>query len=171
MNIALGASQVSKAGGARFIERLRVAANNDPQVMDGLRAAHFTRLTRGNNGEPLQPGQILRNIRTTEYNNASVLKALYSPDEWRQVQRLADALEPMVAKGDFARTSGTGERLMRMMFQRGAGGLPLVGPLVEGFTSGVQGVQAARAVRGPVRPVLRTPGEVPAAGAAVMTED
>lgn len=175
VNIALGASQVSKAGGARFIERLRTAANNDPQVMDGLRSAHFTRLTRGANGEALQPGQILRNIRTTEYNNASVLKALYSPDEWKQVQRLADALEPMVAKGDFARTSGTGERLMRMMFQRGAGGLPLVGSLVEGFTSGVQGVQAARAVRGPVRPVLQTPATAPAGGGVglqeVLTDD
>ncbi|MCE7031733.1 hypothetical protein LY625_03725 [Lysobacter sp. GX 14042] len=179
VNIALGASQVSKSGGARFIERLRVAANNDPQVMDGLRAAHFTRLTRGNNGDPLQPGQILRNIRTTEYNNASVLRALYSPDEWRQVQRLADALEPMVAKGDFGKSSGSTERFMRARFQQGLGFLPfagrLVNSLIEGFSSTAQNVQAARAIHRPVRPVLETPATAPAGGGVglqeVLTDD
>lgn len=151
MNIALGASQVSKSGGARFIGRLRTAANDDPEVMGGLRAAHFARLTRGNNGESLAPGQILRNIRTTEYNNASVAKALYTDSEWKEIRRLANALEPMVARGDMARSSGTAERSMRMLFQMlgaATGGIPVLGPAANVVGRGIQNVKAESAVKG-----------------------
>src|SRR5690606_17154699 len=147
MNIALGASQVSKTGGARFITRLRTAANDDPQVMGGLRAAHLARLTRGANGETLGAGQIVRNIRSTDYSNASVVRALYTPAEWAEIRRLAAALEPLVAKGDFARTSGTAERLQRMMFQRIGGGLPLVGEMVQAVGSVRDTFGAQQAVR------------------------
>lgn len=152
MNIALGASQVSKTAGARFIARLRTAANDDPAVMGGLRAAHFARLTRGNNGETLAPGQILRNIRATEYNNASVAKALYTDAEWAEIRRLANALEPMVAKGDFARTSGTAERLQRMLFQRIGGSLPFVGETVQAVGGVRDSIRAGRAVNGQLVP-------------------
>lgn len=152
MNIALGASQVSKAAGARFIARLRTAANDDPAVMGGLRAAHFARLTRGNNGETLAPGQIVRNIRATEYNNASVAKALYSEAEWAEIRRLANALEPMVGKGDFGRTSGTAERLQRMLFQRIGGSLPFVGETVQAVGGVRDSIRAGRAVNGQLVP-------------------
>lgn len=152
MNIALGASQVSKSAAARFIARLRTAANDDPAVMGGLRAAHFARLTRGNNGETLAPGQIVRNIRSTEYNNASVAKALYTDAEWAEIRRLANALEPMVAKGDFARTSGTAERLQRMLFQRIGGSLPFVGETVQAVGGVRDSIRASRAVNGQLVP-------------------
>lgn len=157
VNIALGASQVSKAGGARFIERLRQAAGDDPAVVGNLRAAHFLRMTRGPNGEALPMGQIVRNIASTDFSNASIVRALYGQKEWAEIKRLASALEPLVAKGDFARTSGTAERMARMMFQRIGGGMPVIGELVQQVGNVKAAIQAERAIsqplRLPVRPV------------------
>lgn len=170
VNIALGAGQVSKAGGARFIDRLRLAADNDPQVIGALRAAHFQRMTTGANGEPLAMGQIVRNIKSTEYNNASVLKALYSPEEWAEVRRLAAALDPLIAKGDFARTSGTAERMGRMMFNRIGGGLPIIGEMVRGIGDARATVNAARAISQPLRLPTQAPAGSAAAGAAGLEE-
>ena len=152
LNIALGASSVSKTGGARFVERLRLAANNDPQVMGGLRAAHFARLTRGQDGNPLALAQIVRNVRQTNYGNGSAMRALYSPQQWAEVQQLAGALEPMIAKGDFARSSGTTERIARMLFSKMGSGI--VGDTLNAVTSGFKGVQSQRAIRAPVRPLI-----------------
>lgn len=170
VNIALGAGQVSKAGGARFIERLRVAAGGDPEVINSLKTAHLLRMTRSSNGETVPMGQLVRNIRTTEYNNASIVKALYSPQEWAEIRRLASSLEPLVAKGDFARTSGTAERTARMLFQRVGGGLPLVGDILQAVGSVRNTVQANRAVNQP----LRLPGGaspvVPATAASSSAE-
>lgn len=170
LNISLGAGQVSKAGGARFVERLKTAADNDPQVIGALRAAHFQRLTTGNNGEPLAMGQIVRNIKSTEYNNASVLNALYSPAEWAEVRRLASALDPLIAKGDFARTSGTAERMSRMMFQKVGGGLPIVGEMVRAVGDARATIQATRALSQPLRMPARSPEGMQAAGATVGEE-
>lgn len=170
VNIALGAGQVSKAGGARFIDRLRLAADNDPQVIGALRAAHFRRMTTGANGEPLAMGQIVRNIKSTEYNNASILKALYSPQEWAEVRRLAAALDPLIAKGDFARTSGTAERMARMMFSRIGGGLPIIGEMVRGIGDARATVNAARALSQPLRLPTQAPAGSAAAGAAGLEE-
>lgn len=169
MNIALGASQVSKAGGARFIARLRTAANDDPAVMGALRAAHLARLTRGANGETLTPGEIVRNIRSTEYTNASVVRALYSPGEWLEIRRLASALEPMIAKGDFARSSGSIERLMRALGVN-VGGLPLVGGLLQ-VTKGVRDTLGAqKAVGGRLKPYNQATPMLPAVGDAYFKE-
>lgn len=166
VNIALGSSQVSKAGAARFIERLRVAAAGDESVIGGLRAAHFARLARGRDGQPLAPGQIVRNIRQSEYDNASILRALYSPEEWAQVRRLASALEPMLLKGDLGRTSGTSERLLRTLFGRMFGSLPLVGEPLQALGGGFNAVRAGQAISAPLRPPVRPLPGAAAIGAA-----
>ena len=171
VNIALGASQVSKAGGARFIDRLRVAADNDPAVIGNLRAAHFLRMTQGSNGQPLPMGQLVRNIRATEYGNASVIKALYSPAEWAEVRRLASALEPLIPKGDFARTSGTTERLARMLFSRVGGGLPMVGDIVKAVGSVRATREAQRVLNEPLRLKAFANPAAPATGAAMAEQN
>jgi hypothetical protein len=157
VNVALGASQVSKAGGARFIERLRVAAGGDPEVIGNLRAAHFLRLSRGNDGQPLPMGQIIRNIRSSDYNNASVVKALYSPEQWAEIRRLAASMEPLVARGDFARTSGTAERLARMLGQSVSGGVGDL-PIVRGILQGARDVRQMNQARAALNQPLRLPG-------------
>lgn len=170
LNVALGAGQVSKASGARFIERLKVAADGDPQVLAGLRSAHLMRLTRGKSGEALTPGQILFNFRSTKYGNDSLLKALYTPEQWTEVQSLVNALEPMIAPDQLAKSSGTAERLMRTLFQRFAPGVPLVGQNLEAAAAGVNAVRADRAFRAPLRPELQAlTGSQPTA-AALMRE-
>lgn len=173
INIALGASQVSKAGGARFIERLRQAAGDDPEVIGNLRAAHFLRLSRGNDGQPLPMGQIIRNIRTSDYNNASVVKALYTPEQWSEIRRLAAAMEPLVERGDFARSSGTAERLARMIGQTAGGGLGDL-PIVRGILQGARDVRQLNQARAALNQPLRLPGRshpaVPAVGAASGAE-
>ena len=166
VNIALGASSVSKAGGARFIERLRVAAANDPAVMGNLRTAHFMRLTRDGSGKPLEAGRIVRNIAATDYGNASVVHALYSPKEWAEVQRLATALEPLVLKGDLARTSGTTERLLRQLYQKVGGQLPFIGNSLRGIGDTVDSVQAGKLVNSPLLPQYRADPSLNATTAA-----
>lgn len=150
VNIALGAGQVSKSGAARFIDRLRTAAADNPEVIGGLRGAHFTRMTRGNNGEALTPGQIVRNIRSTEYSNASVVKALYAPEQWSEVRRFAAALEPLVARGDFAKSSGSAERLVRAFMDQFVPNVPLVGNALSGIRGGMDAIRAGRAINAPV---------------------
>ncbi|MGY1408364.1 hypothetical protein ACW5EG_02090 [Luteimonas sp. A611] len=170
LNVALGAGQVSKAGGARFIERLAQAADNDPQVIGALRAAHFQRLTGGPNGEPLGMGKIVRNVQATEYSNASILKALYSQAEWAEVRRLAAAMEPLVAKGDFARSSGTAERMGRAMFQRLAGGLPIIRDIVSAVADTRALYQANQVLNRPLRLPPHAPPGMQAAGTAIFQE-
>ncbi len=154
VNIALGAGRVSKSSAARYIDRLKAAVQDDPGVMQGLRAAHFDRLTVGPNGKPLDPGQIIRNIESTWYSNASIVKALYSPKEWNQVQRLAKSLEPLVLKGDFARSSGSVERALRSMFSMVSAtgsGVPILGPMAQGIGAVRSANAASRAVNAPLR--------------------
>lgn len=171
VNIALGAGQVSKDGGARFIERLRLAADNDPEVIGALRAAHFQRLALGRNGEPLDMGKIVSNIKATEYNNASILRALYSVDEWAQIRMLADALDPLIAKGDMARTSGIGERVARMMMSRMTGGIPVLGDMiVKPLQAGRAYTQANSVLNKPLRLRAQAPAGSQAGVAGVAEE-
>jgi hypothetical protein len=165
----LGAGQVSKNAGARFVDRLRLAVQDDPAVMGSLRSAHFLRLARGADGQPLQPGQIVRNIRATEYSNQSIVRALYSPEEWANARRLANALEPMLARGDMAKSSGTAERLMRY-FGASTGGLPIVGDLIQGVRSVRASGAAERAINAPVRAPARSLPAVNAASSAAGQE-
>lgn len=161
LNVALGAGQVSKASAARFVDRVRLAANNDPEVMGSLKSAHFERLVRGADGELLDFGRIVRNVKSMEYSNESIIRALYSPQEWGQIRTLASALEPMVARGDLARTSGTAERMLRSLFQLVRGG-PVLGSVIDGATAGRRTMQAMRAVDGAITPPMQ-PMPVPAA--------
>jgi hypothetical protein len=170
VNIALGAGQVSKSGAARFIERLRVASANDPDVIGGLRGAHFTRMTRGNDGNPLGAGQILRNIRSTDYNNASVVRALYEPGQWAEVRRFASALEPLVARGDFARSSGSGERIVRAFMDQFVPRIPFVGDMVRGARGAMDSVRAGQAINAPVAARPMPLPAFPAVGAATLDE-
>lgn len=175
LNVALGASQVSKSGAGRFIQRLKVAANNDPEVMGSLRSAHFSRLTTGKTGEPLKMGDIINNIKATEYSNASVVKALYDPAEWMEIKRLASALEPMVAKGDFAKSSGSTERAMRALLglmAGGAKGTPVLGDMFfKPLAAGRNLLQAESAVNGKLAPHYGSNPAFPAFGGAYLEEE
>ena len=170
INVALGASSVSKAGGARFIERLKLAADGDPEVVGSLRAAHFMRMAVGKDGNPQKMGDIIRNIRSTKYGNDSVVKALYSPDEWAEVESLAEALGPLVPVGDFAKSSGTTERLFRMLLTK-VGGFPMLGPAINTVDSMVGSVRANAALNKPLKLKAQAPAGSQAMGATLVREE
>jgi hypothetical protein len=149
LDLALGAGQVNKSSSARFIDRLKVATNDDPEILNAMKAANFLRLTQDAAGRPLDPGRIVSNIAKLNESNPGVIRALYSPEEWAQVQRLASALEPLVAQGTFAKTSGSGERVLRM-FQQMFPGLPFLGKLFERMGRAGDAVDAIDAVSAPL---------------------
>lgn len=168
LNMALGAGQVSQPGAANFIRRLRVASNDDPTVINGMRTAHFLRMVRGPNGEALDPARVMNNIRATERNNRSLVRALYTDEEWAAVRRLAQAIEPTIpdaaSEQILRRTSGTTERLLRSV-----GNFPFLRQAVEAVARPVNVYRASSAVNAPVpRPAPRTaiPSATGAAGGA-----
>jgi len=162
IGVALGASQVSKAGAARYVDRLKVATNNDPEVLGALKAAHLMRLTQGKTGEVLGMQAIRSNILAAEQNTPSVLRSLYEPAEWAQIKRLATSLKPLVDKGAFARRPGTADQVLRAMQS-----LPFIGKGVELIQKPVRVVQADRAVgRLAPLPAPRAAGATGAAGGA-----
>lgn len=171
LNVALGAGQVSKSSGGRFITRLRAAVNDDPETINALRAAQFLRMTTDATGKPLGPQAITNNIMRMEFGNRSAMDALYTPVEWLQVKRLAAALKPLVPTGDFAKSSGTAERLARMLASQSGpiGQTPIVGGIISGLENVRTGLQANRVLTAPLRAPLR-PVPTAAAGAATLKE-
>ena len=171
LNVALGAGQVSKTAGGRFITRLRAAVNDDPETLNALRAAQFLRMTTDGTGKPLGPQAITNNIMRMEISNRSAMDALYTPLEWMQVKRLAAALKPLVPTGDFAKSSGTAERLARMLASQSGpiGQTPVVGGIISGLENVRTGIQANRVLTAPLRAPLR-PVPTAAAGAATLKE-
>ena len=160
---ALGASQVSKAGAARFIERLRTASGADPEVMGALKAAHLMRLLQNKDGGTLSMATIRSNILTAERETPSVIRSLYGDAEWAQVKRLAQSLEPLIDRGTFARRPGTADQLLRQMMS-----LPFIGRAVEAVRQPVNIGRAYRAT-GPLASP-KGPAGVAAGAAAAGAE-
>jgi hypothetical protein len=166
VNVAFGMSQVSKAAAARYIRRIKVAVGDNAEAMNGLRAAHFMKLTTGKNGEILGMQAIRNNILGTERNVPATIRELYTDAEWSQLKRFANALDPMIPKGDFARSSGTAERLARMMTQMRV--LPGVRQVIDRVIEAQRTLQATSAMS-PVRAPLPSYELLPAAAASAGT--
>lgn len=166
LNVAMGAGQVSKDSGGRFIQRLRLAVNDDPQTLGALRAAQFLRMVQNKGGEQLGPQAIVNNIARMELGNRSMVDALYSPEQWREVKRLAGALEPFVPSPMQAKSSGSIERLIRYL-SGAASRLPFVGGMVDGIGSVKNAIDAEQVFTAPVRAPVRSSPGVTAAGAGV----
>lgn len=163
VNIAFGMTQISKPAAARFIGRLKTAFGDSPEALDGLRAAHFMKLTTGKNGEILGAQAITNNILGTERNAGETIRQLYKPEEWSQLKRLASALDAMTPKGTFAKSSGSTERLMRMMGSMRM--LPVVRNVIDAVVERSQTGAAANAMR-PVSAPAPRDALIPALGAA-----
>lgn len=164
VGLALGSSYVSKASAARFIDRLKVATDNDPQVLAALKAAHLMRLTHSAKGELLTGNAIRTNILSAERNTPSVLRSLYESGEWAQMKRLAQALEPMVPRGDLAKSSGTGERVAR--FLQAARSMPFLSKGMEFIDRPARAMRAYRTTRPLGRPPLPPGASAAATGSA-----
>lgn len=113
VNVIYGAGQVSKPAAARFVQRLKVATKDSPEALNSLKVAHLMKLTTGKNGERLGMQAIRNNILQQERDGAFLIKELYGNGEWQAMKQLAGSLEPLIPKGQFARSSGTAERIAR----------------------------------------------------------
>lgn len=162
LGTALGASHVSRASAARFIERVRTATGADPEVMAAMKGAHLMRLLQGKNGETLGMQAIRNNILAAERETPSVIRSLYGEGEWAQVRRLAMALDPLVDKGTFARRPGTADQILRQALS-----LPFIGTAINAVR---QPVNIGRAY-GSMRRLNRAGyAAIPASAAAAGTE-
>jgi hypothetical protein len=91
----------------------------------------------------------------------SLFKELYTANELSRLGRFANALDEIIPKGDFARSSGTAERITRYMDDL-LKGLPFVGLLKQAGN-----MLSSRAVFDGAPAVA--PRLIPAAGAATQT--
>lgn len=166
LNVAMGAGQVSKDSGGRFISRLRMAVNDDPQTLGALRAAQFLRMVQAKTGEQLGPQAIVNNIASMETTNRSMIDALYTQQQWSEVKRLAAALDPFVPPPMQAKSSGTTERLIRYL-SGAAKGLPFVSKMVDGIGQVKGAIDAEQVFTAPLRAPVRSSPAATAAGAGL----
>lgn len=167
VNVIYGAGQVSKPAAARFVQRLKVAVGDSPEALNALKVAHLMKLTTGRNGERLGMQAIRNNILQQEREGAFLIKELYGKGEWTQMKQLAGSLEPLIPKGQFARTSGTAERMMR--FGGTMANLPWVQSAITAASRPVEYYKAAKALSAIKRPAQKYLA-APVAGAEAGTQ-
>lgn len=73
-------------------------ADTGKQTWNDIRAAYWVRLVRDKTGEMFTPGNMLRNIKLAQNNQASVMKELYKPVELAAIGRFRKALEQITYK-------------------------------------------------------------------------
>lgn len=115
----------AKPGAVGAIDRLKPTLKKEqPEAWHALRQAYWLRLTRGNRAlfreGPVsrrdldtQFGQIHRNIEDALENQSSLLKALYSPDEIKQMRTVSRGIKR--AQAEDPNPSGTATMGIRML--------------------------------------------------------
>lgn len=167
VNVIYGAGQVSKPAAARFVQRLKVAVGDSPEAMNALKVAHLMKLTTGRNGERLGMQAIRNNILQQEREGGFLIKELYGTGEWSQMKQLAGSLEPLIPKGQFARTSGTAERIAR--FGGTLAQLPWAQTAITAAMRPAEYYKAAKALSAIKRPAQKYLA-APVAGAELGTQ-
>jgi len=149
-NTALGASQVSKVAGANFVQAIKRALGDDEAALGQVKAAVIQGATQNKTGGAVGPQQIANNLKSLLRNRPALVGELFSQEEVAQLQRFTQAIDPLIRRGDFARTSGTAERLLRSSeFQRI---VPFIG---RALTSARDALAGSRALS-PLRPSTRS---------------
>lgn len=171
----MGVTQVAPPKAIPYIRAIKTAASNDPAVIQQLQAAHFANLLQDNAGRILDPGKIAANIQRAERNTGSLIRELYTPEEWQRTLRLADAASRLAQRGPDGNITGGG-RGVRFIAQwlnenRTAAivrEFPFVKQTIDTIQRAVQSADAAAAVSGRVAP---TPSPVVSASAASQGEE
>lgn len=167
----IGVTQVAAPKAIPYIQAIKKAAGGDRSVIEQLQAAHFANLMQDSAGNILLPGRIAANIQRAERNTGSLIRELYTPDQWAQMRRLADASSRLTLRGPDANVTGGGRGLrgLQQMLQSNAwlgtvANVPGVQWAVNAVQQGSRAAQAASAARGAM-PVAATGPIVPAAAA------
>lgn len=167
----MGTTQVAAPKAIPYIRAIKAAASNDPAVIQQLQAAHFANLMQDSAGNILPPGRIAANIQRAERNTGSLIRELYTPDQWAQMRRLADASSRLAVRGPDANITGGGRGLRGLMqWMQGTravgimGQLPGVNWALNTVQQGARAADAAAAASGAMR--VTPSAVVPAASAA-----
>lgn len=104
-------TQVAAPKAIPYIRAIKAAAKDDPAVIQQLQAAHFANLLQDSAGNLLPPGRIAANIQRAERNTGTLIRELYTPDQWAQMLRLADATSRLAIRGPDTNVTGGGRGL------------------------------------------------------------
>lgn len=152
-----------KANAARVVKAYK-ATGADVQP---LREAFAMRMLTGKGGDILGNQALKNNLReATRGRGESVFKELFTPQEIDAMGRLSNVIDDILPKGDFARSSGSAERVMR---NAGAWAerLPFpIGDIMKRMTGLSQFAGAQRALS--AGPAIG-PSALPAAAATIQT--
>lgn len=109
-----GATQVSSPVATRALQRIKFAMGSKPEVWDQLRAQVLRSAVAGKGDADLGVQAIHSNLKELLVKRPELMKTLFNPGELATVQRMTAAMEPLLRNVD-KRSSGTAERLMRVM--------------------------------------------------------
>lgn len=124
-----GASQISPAATANFATKIKAALGDDVGAWDAFRSAVVLKATAKNTGEPLSPIAMVSNIKRFLNERPALADAVLSQADKQALGNLSNAAAAISPKGDFARSSGTAERFMRLASTT-ASNLPFVGKVL-----------------------------------------
>lgn len=160
-NYMYGVNGLSKAGSGRIVKRYGEIVGRDSEAFQSLREAAFLTITRKPTGESKGAQALVSTLkRALEGQGSTMMKELYSEAELSTMKRFVQALDVTTAKGDFAKSSGTAERMMRFYQSGGFRNLP--------FVDTVRGVMENHGVKQALLPPVREINPIsvlPAAGA------
>ncbi len=162
-------SVFGNASAVRVIRQYkRTGANLDP-----IKQAVLQRAVTGPKGELLGNQAIVSNLRGLAKGSgrgSSLAREVFSDDELRSIGMFTRAVDMIVPKGNFAKSSGTSERMLRFM-QSASNGVPGLGWVAGLLGSAGQRVGAAKVLNPPTRSGPRSIVAGGAAGGAAQAQE
>ena len=156
-----GSTGLSKDGAARVVKHYKKAVGKNSDGFNALRETFMHSITNDMKGDTKGIQAMVGTLKNALYKDGeSVVKELYTPDEIGKLKRFVKAMDEITLKGDRAKSSGTAERLARMLSSSGWGDTPGISWMKDVLRS----VQADRVIRGsiaPAKPISALPA-VPA---------
>lgn len=124
INLLTGANMVGKASAARMVKRYKEAGGD----VESIKRLLFYKVATKHGQQTAGEQALVNNLREALGGKGeSLFREVYTPDELEGINRFVKALDQIVAKGGFAKSSGTTERLWRFIGGNGVlGRLPFL---------------------------------------------
>ncbi len=165
-NYIFGATGLSKDGAARVVKHYRRAVGGDSEGWNALRETFLHTITSNRNTDTKGMQAMVSTLKQALHGSGEpVVKALYTKAERAKLQRFVRAMDSITLKGDRAKSSGTAERLARMVSSSAFVDMPGVSWMRDISRS----LQASSVLRSPTAaPPLVSP--LPVGGASVSAQ-
>ena len=104
----------AKQGAARVAKHMRETLGEASEGFKSMREMAFLRLVKNKTGDYYGNRQIISNLRSmTRGENKQLGQELFSSKQLDELGRFSNALEVVTKSGDFAKKTGSGERIIR----------------------------------------------------------